>query len=1600
MRVRLLSTIGAFLALALVSNSQAGDRDGNRLAYLDDSINPYYVGLGFPRLVTPQWVGEDGVEAVVILAIDDMRADQTARYEAYLRPILNRLKAIDGRAPVSIMTCTVKPDDPQLQTWLHEGVNLDVHTLTHPCPLLRNDDFQAAAESYHGCVDLLNQVPNNRPVAYRMPCCDSLNSVSPRFFAGMFLQSTGRGAKLAIDSSVFNVLTPAAPQLPRALVEDADGREKFRKYLPFKSFVNTIENYPYPYVIGGLCWEFPCVVPSDWEAQNVRKPNNPGTVEDLKAALDAIVLEQGVFTMVFHPHGWIENAQIVQLIDHAVQKHGKKVKFLNFREALERLERNLLNGSSLRGPGLGGNGTYVLDINNDGFQDVAILNDQRFETRIWRPARGDWELLGLPEAPAREVMSRFRKPPRAAFGTMGADHRTALILQLDLNDQPQRGGNHPGAPETPESIAQRRRAERDTLSGYRFDGERWRRDDRLLNGLEIDGKPLLPALGDGSGFRLRDIDGDGQSEFLAAPNRVFRWSGPDHAWKPLNWSLPERAVLPGSIDHDAGTRFVDLDEDGRDDLIVSDESGFGVYLFDSIATGWSRRVLSGRPGDPGAFPPLVRAAPARADGAAAARVWDNGFWAHSRHLWWQNENTARLPDLVDRRAFNDLLKDVDPGARSPKAALESIRVRPGFKVETAACEPLLGDPIAFDWGADGKLWVVEMGDYPLGIDGKGQHGGIVRFLEDTDHDGAYDKMTVFLDKLGFPTGVMPWRKGVLVACAPDIIYAEDTNGDGKADLKQVLFTGFIEGNQQHRLNGFELGLDGWVYGANGDSGGNVKSLARGTVTPIGGRDFRFKPDTGEFEAESGQTQFGRHRDDWGRWFGNNNPNIAWQYVLSEQDLKRNPRFAPRDVRKMLDLDTEVHPISRTLPRFNEINMANRITSANSPTPYRDDLFGKPFENNLFVSEPVHNLVRRVVLEPDGATLKGHRFADEADREFLASSDNWFRPTMMKTGPDGALWIADMYRAVIEHPEWVPDDWEARLDLRAGHDQGRIYRVAPVHLPRRPIPRLDALDTAGLVAALDGPNGWQRDTAQRLLLHGNDPAAIGPLRRLAVSSTNPRTRVQALWTLECLGALTMNDVATALNHPNPLVRANAVRMGRGLLATDSALGGRIARLAEDPDPQVRLAVALALGDWNDPKAAQALATIARIDAADPWTRDAILTSAGPHAAGILAELFAQKAVPSLPGPFVQALFALVGPSDPAHGARRLIRLVSTPTGPAGGFAAWQFAALSGLLDAADRDQVPLEKQIGDDDENARGARDALDALFASARRQLTNPNADEELALAALRLLGRQANHLQDDRDQLGTLLKPQVPPRIQREAVAVLSRLRDPKLADRLLAGWKGHSPALRNQVLDVLLSRADGTKALLSALEDTCVPAAEIGPAHRQRLLALRDPELRKRAEALFATTATTRSEVLERYQSALNRPGNPAAGAELFKKHCATCHQLKGAGHDVGPNLAELTDRSPEALLIALLDPNRAFEAKFAAYTIATRDGRVLTGLIAAETATSLTLKGQDGKEETVLRADIDQVAASGQSLMPEGVEKDLSPQDIADLIAYLRQ
>jgi len=1464
-----------------------------------DADSPYYPKRTYPKLITPEWVGEAGVDAVVILAIDDMRDHR--RYETVLRPILERLKQIDGRAPVSIMTCKIDPATPQLQAWLKEGLSFEVHTVDHPCPLLAGNDFAKAKSTYDRCVDQIFSIPNNRPVAFRTPCCDSLDTPSPRLFAEIFNRASPGGHFLSIDSSVFNITTPSDPDLARDVVFDEIGRERFRKYVPFESFVNTIEDYPYPYIIGRLCWEFPCATPSDWQAQALHKPANPQTTADWKALLDATVVKRGVMTMVFHPYGWSTPEQFVELIDHATKTYGKRVKFLTFREAEERLTKNLGDGVALRDTNGADSGVRLVDLNGDGYLDVLFTGSHR--ARVWNVREGNWSDAPYPA--------------------------------------------------------------------------NWAEAEKLVAG--------------GATVYLKDLDGDGKSE-LVAGEKVYRWDGA--SWKAAAYQLPAGTAIG------AGGAFVDLDEDGYADFVFSDATRSSVYLFDPPDKGWTRVVFDTKRGEAGKpeLPPIVRA-----DGT------DNGMWVHSRTLWWQNENTDKLPNLVDRRTFNELLKDVEPRAKSPAAGLASIRVAPGFKVELVASEPLVQDPVAFSFGPDGKLWVVEMPDYPLGIDGKGTVGGRVKYLEDTDGDGVYDKVTLFLEKVPYPTSVLPWKKGVLVAAAPDIFYAEDTDGDGKADRREVLFTGFKEGNQQHRLNHLSFGLDNWVYGANGDSGGNVKSVKTGKTVSISGRDFRFRPDTGEFEAVAGQSQFGRSRTDAGDWFGCNNSNPLWHFPMDEAFLKRNPHVpVPPDVMRV-DVPrvagaAPVFPISITRARFNDFNTANHFTSACSAQVYRDDLFGMVPSGGsgslqVFISEPVHNLVHREIVTATGATFVSERAAGEQANEFLSSSDNWFRPTTVDTGPDGALYVADMYRAVIEHPQWIPKDWQARLDLRAGHDKGRIYRVAPVGERRRAIPRLDRLETAALVAALDSASGWQRDMAQWLLVWRNDPAAVPALEALVAKSSHTMGRMQALCTLDGMGALKPAVAARAMGDADPAVRRHAVRLAAGEVKASAELQAAIKSLKDEPDPQVRMQLAYTLGQWDDPAGAVELGTLAVASAADRFTLAAALSSLNGTnvraVAGAVTAAAAEGRTP--PAALLAGVFRTALGTGNAPAIAETVKTLTTPRD--GVFAAWQFQTLANALDSLATAGTSLT-QLAKSEPSMAASVTAAKGVIEAAAKTVTDEAAPLEKRAAGVALLGRDRDRQAQDNTILERLLAPQSPRELQSAAIATLVGRRGTGNYERLLAHWKGMTPELRSNVLDGLLSRSDSANQLLDAIDARRVLAIEIDAPRRQRLLQFPDRGLRGRAATVFAGAVNPdRQKVIDAFGEALTLKGDAKSGQALFAKTCATCHRIGDVGNAVGPDLASVGDKSPQGLLTAILDPNRAVEPRYINYIATTGDDQTLTGLLSAESATSITLLGPDAKPQTLRRQDLKDLRSSNTSLMPEGLEAGLKAQDLADLIAYVR-
>ncbi len=937
---------------------------------------------------------------------------------------------------------------------------------------------------------------------------------------------------------------------------------------------------------------------------------------------------------------------------------------------------------------------------------------------------------------------------------------------------------------------------------------------------------------------------------------------------------------------------------------------------------------------------------------------------------------------------------------SPAESLRKLHVPEGFDVELVAAEPLVVDPVAIAFGADGKLWVVEMADYPLGMDGRGKPGGRIRWLEDTNHDGRYDRSVVFLDGVRFPNGILPWHRGVLVTAAPEIFYAEDTDGDGKADLRETLFHGFAPGNPQLRINGLRRGLDHWIYCANGWSGGQAVSVKTGAKIDLGGRDLRIRPDEGLVDAESGVSQFGRNRDDWDDWFGVNNSYPMWHYVLADHYTRRNPHVVLPDpkVQLILPPNPTIYPRSPILQRFNTPDQAGRFTSACQAMVYRDELLFKrdSDQQHAFICEPVHNLVHHEILTEEGVSFAARRPDDEQDREFFASEDKWCRPVMTRTGPDGALWVVDMYRWVNEHPEWIPKHLLPKLDLRAGDDRGRIYRVVPKHKRLRPIPRLDERDSAELVAVLESPNGWQRDTAGQLLIERNDPRTVDPLERLSTHSKFPLARLHALCTLDGMGRLKSPWIERALHDPHPGVRRHAVRLAESAAAHNSTLISAAARLVDDPHPRVRLQLACSLGQWNDPRAAEALGRLLVKDHLDSYISAGAMSSVGGHnLQPVVKAVLRAEANRRSPGPatrqVIGQLLAVAVAFNRDDVLRDAVGMITE--GADRQCTPGHLASLAGLLDALRRSETSLAELA------AAATSKKTAAIFDYARKLAEDSESQEDHRILAIALLGRGPDRREEDLRRLSELLVPQQSGHIQSVAVEALARLADPRVPEVLLLRWRGHALALRAQILDVLLSRQPWAEALLDAIESRTVMTSEIDAARRERLRAYKNPAIRTRAAQLLAGGVNPdRKKLLQQFQSVLQLVGNRRVGPEVFKKNCANCHRFQDEGFDVGPDLAALTDKSPQTLLKSILDPNDTIDSRYLNYVAITDEGLSYSGLLSAETSSSITLTDQDGKKHVLLRAELEALESTGKSHMPEGLEEQMARQELADLIAYV--
>jgi putative membrane-bound dehydrogenase-like protein len=971
------------------------------------------------------------------------------------------------------------------------------------------------------------------------------------------------------------------------------------------------------------------------------------------------------------------------------------------------------------------------------------------------------------------------------------------------------------------------------------------------------------------------------------------------------------------------------------------------------------------------------------------------------------------------------------GPLEPAEALKRFKVTRGVRIELVASEPQIVDPVAMRFDAQGRLWVVEMRDYPHGPAAGEKPLSRIKWLEDRDGDGFYETAEIFADGLLFATGIQPWKEGLIVTLAGQVAFLADTDGDGRADQQETWYRGFAEENSQLRANHPYFGLDQHIYVANGLRGGQAVDVRRPGAEPVAlsGKDFRFHPNTGAYEAVGGAGQFGLTFDDYGNRFICSNRNPLKQIVLEDQYLRRNSNYAPtataHDVAAAGEA-SRIFPISQFWTTSNL--HAGQFTAACGVIIYRGNALPKIYYGNGFTCDPTGNLVHRERISPQGAVFQGRPAEDGV--EFLASTDTWFRPVNLSHGPDGALYVVDMYRAVIEHPQFMPDELKNRPDLLDGTDRGRIYRLTArtirdpdeagpnssssaenvpsaasqagadqradqVAAPRVVQRDLAKIPVAQLVAYLEHPNAWQRETAARLLFERQDPSAVEPLRRIALDGRLPAARVQALWTLQGLGALTRDLIELALQDAEPAVRGQAVRLSEQLPELADVLRPKVALLASDEDPQVRFQVALSLTPVVAAAEVPVLREIAVAGMQDEWTQRAVALAASEQSSSLLLSLL--KSPPwkgrALRGTDLSLLDELLPAAiaEPTVRGNLLQALVQAEA--ADDTARLRSHTLLTFVQALARRRTDLASVLKQADPETR---DAVAQVWTGARQAVLDPQLAFDAKRPAIELLAYDA----ESRPTLLQLLAQTTDTSLLTLTIRALARSEGEEPWTELLERFPAESPTVRLAILDAMLSRPQRTQLLLDAIERGGIKPSEIDRTPLNRLLQHGDAAIRERAtRALASAIPADRQQVLADYQPVLQLAGDAPRGREVFRRNCATCHRVGELGVNVAPDISDSRTKQPAQLLADILQPNRAIDNNYISYTVATSDGQLLTGVIANETSTSVTLRQPEGKETTLLRSQIEEMRSNGISLMPDGLEKNIPHQEMADLLSFIK-
>jgi putative membrane-bound dehydrogenase-like protein len=912
--------------------------------------------------------------------------------------------------------------------------------------------------------------------------------------------------------------------------------------------------------------------------------------------------------------------------------------------------------------------------------------------------------------------------------------------------------------------------------------------------------------------------------------------------------------------------------------------------------------------------------------------------------------------------------------------LGAFRVEHGFRIELVASEPMVNAPGAMAFDENGRLFVVEM----RGRDNSGASLGRVRMLENMNEDGVFQNSTIYADNLTMPSAVACYAGGIFVAAAPDLIYLKDTKGDGIADARQVVMTGFGGTNTldpNFLPNNFNWGPDNRIHAASGGVGGEIAvQNSNGPRVSLLRRDFSFDPRTLEIFPEAGPAESGLCFDSFGREFVTDYVRPLLMPAYDVRYTTRNPYYPkPSSLTMVANPNETIFPyLAPALPGTRGRPSANVLTNhwmmhAQGCVVYRGRAFPTNYLDNVFIAEPDAHLVHRVLLTTVGLSVTARKPPEELNTEFLISSDPSFRPAQIINGPDGALYLADM---------------------QEGNERGRIYRILPERFKRSKPPQLGKVKTYDLVSTLAQGDGWHRDTAERLLYERKDPAAAGLLRGTLRRSRLVQARVLALQALAGAAALTEDDVIKGLQDLDELVRRQAVvsseslfHSGEAPVALSSQLNGMVA----DPSLLVRCQLTFTLGQLQRPDLAQTLAQIVARDLYQPAVRDAVLSSAGPFAGRLFALLAANSQFQTDPVGFeflgqLASIVGLSGRQDAVSDCAGFLAKGTLAPAPT-------YQLLFDLADGLYRTRSSLA--LIDN-------RGMLQPLYSGAFSLATDISQPELARAAATRLLGVSTLGVGSIGDWLMVVCSPPTGPVLQTAAAEALSRYGDPQVVDAVMQLWPALAPIAKNRALSSLLSRSAQADKVLDAFRSGTLGLGDFSSEQKNLLRTYPVPAVRLRAVQLLGPVSVGRPEVMTRYKPALGFTGAPERGREVFRQRCAGCHfsSLTTLAPGLGPELLHARTYSKDKLLSKILQPNAEVRRDYLTQLVESKEGQSMVGIVTEENNQTMTFQQADGTRIVWPQLNIRGVEPLSWSLMPDGLEAGLSPQDMADLMQFITQ